>query len=251
LEARSGPGSAEGADLVGVLREAQTLIQSAITHHRSDRGAEAGVGLPVGAVEVRALAARLARQAVADLTWALPAGELGAFDADLVLEAVTTAARAGVRARVLCPPMSLQDKKCARLLAALDAVAGVRLGPLPVGDLMVCDGRVALLRDGASSVGAVLLRDRAAVAAVELLVDSAWSAAAPRAELARLRVPLDLTRRILTLLDGGHTDEVAARALNISVRTYRRYVAQITRDLGATSRFQAGVRAGRLGLIES
>ncbi|WP_051386143.1 helix-turn-helix transcriptional regulator [Actinokineospora inagensis] len=245
MEPRTGP---DGGELLDVLREAQNLIESAITHHRSDRGLESG-GLPGDAAAVRALATKLASQATAEVVWALPARELGPYEADRVLDAVASASRAGARTRVLSSPLSLEDKQATRLLATLDALAEVRLAPLPLADLLVCDGRVALVR-ATPGAGAVLMRDRAAVAAVELLARSAWAAATPRADLARLRVPLDLARRILSLLDGGQTDEVAARMLGISVRTYRRYVAQITRDLGAASRFQAGVRAGRLGLLE-
>ncbi len=35
----------------------------------------------------------------------------------------------------------------------------------------------------------------------------------------------------------------------MSLRTYRRYVAEILRDLDAISRFQAGARAVQLGLL--
>ncbi len=41
---------------------------------------------------------------------------------------------------------------------------------------------------------------------------------------------------------------MAARELSVSVRTYRRYVAEMMSLLGADSRFQAGVRAAELGL---
>ena len=37
--------------------------------------------------------------------------------------------------------------------------------------------------------------------------------------------------------------------MQVSLRTYRRYVAEIMRELGANSRFQAGVRAVELGLL--
>jgi DNA-binding NarL/FixJ family response regulator len=43
---------------------------------------------------------------------------------------------------------------------------------------------------------------------------------------------------------------VAARELNVSLRTYRRHVAEILRELGASSRFQAGARAVELGLMQ-
>ncbi len=46
----------------------------------------------------------------------------------------------------------------------------------------------------------------------------------------------------------GLTDEVAARRLGTSLRTYRRRVAELMAALKAGSRFQAEVRAGELGL---
>ncbi|MGO4430835.1 response regulator transcription factor, partial [Streptomyces sp. MCAF7] len=60
---------------------------------------------------------------------------------------------------------------------------------------------------------------------------------------------MEMVRPILEWLRLGVTDEVAARELSVSVRTYRRYVAEIMALLGASSRFQAGVRAAELGLL--
>jgi DNA-binding NarL/FixJ family response regulator len=45
------------------------------------------------------------------------------------------------------------------------------------------------------------------------------------------------------------TDETAVRALGVSLRTYRRRVAELMTALGAASRFQAGARARELGLV--
>lgn len=53
---------------------------------------------------------------------------------------------------------------------------------------------------------------------------------------------------MLRALGSGATDEAAARDLGMSVRTYRRRVAELLDVLEAGSRFQAGVRAGELGL---
>ena len=58
-----------------------------------------------------------------------------------------------------------------------------------------------------------------------------------------------LTPGILTALNDGLTDEAAARALGLSLRTYRRRVAELMAAMGATSRFQAGSRARELGLV--
>jgi DNA-binding NarL/FixJ family response regulator len=55
-------------------------------------------------------------------------------------------------------------------------------------------------------------------------------------------------RAILRALGAGLTDEVAARQLGTSLRTYRRRVAELMAELEADSRFQAGLRVGELGL---
>lgn len=54
---------------------------------------------------------------------------------------------------------------------------------------------------------------------------------------------------LLTQLAAGAKDEQIARALGLSVRTVRRRVADLMNDLGAASRFQAGVEAVRRGWI--
>ncbi|MFI6169094.1 response regulator transcription factor [Nocardia sp. NPDC051052] len=54
---------------------------------------------------------------------------------------------------------------------------------------------------------------------------------------------------LIQLLCEGHTDEAAARRMNLSVRTVRRMTQQLMGHLGARSRFEAGVLAARMGLI--
>lgn len=52
----------------------------------------------------------------------------------------------------------------------------------------------------------------------------------------------------LRVIPATMTDVTASRELGMSLRTYRRRVAELLVALGADSRFQAGVRAGELGL---
>jgi len=56
--------------------------------------------------------------------------------------------------------------------------------------------------------------------------------------------------KILTTLAEGHTDDLSAKKMGMSVRTYRRHVANIMVGIGAKSRFQAGAIAVRAGLLE-
>ncbi|KQX78821.1 hypothetical protein ASD51_18650 [Streptomyces sp. Root55] len=53
---------------------------------------------------------------------------------------------------------------------------------------------------------------------------------------------------ILDALGSGLTDASAARRLGVSLRTYRRRVAELMAVLEAGSRFRAGLRARELGL---
>ena len=54
---------------------------------------------------------------------------------------------------------------------------------------------------------------------------------------------------VLARLNAGHTDEAAARNLNVSLRTYRRGVADLMERLGARDRFHVGAAAQRHGLL--
>ncbi|WKX69259.1 LuxR C-terminal-related transcriptional regulator [Streptomyces sp. XD-27] len=64
--------------------------------------------------------------------------------------------------------------------------------------------------------------------------------------------PLDTQQfTVLQMLNAGLKDEAIARELGVSIRTLRRITADLMDKLGATSRFQAGVRAQELGWLAS
>jgi DNA-binding NarL/FixJ family response regulator len=127
----------------------------------------------------------------------------------------------------------------------------VRIAYCPLEELLIVDGCKALVRTMTPATGkrAFLLRESTVVRSLYLLFNCTWKLAVPPVESIRLRFPIELTQRILQCLGNGQTDDAAARMLGISVRTYRRHVAQIMQDLGVTARFQAGARASRLGLL--
>ncbi len=73
------------------------------------------------------------------------------------------------------------------------------------------------------------------------------------ARTARRDGPRQLTaaqREILCLLSTGLTDAAIASYLDISLRTTARRVADLMRQLDASSRFQAGVEAARRGWLK-
>ena len=79
------------------------------------------------------------------------------------------------------------------------------------------------------------------------LFNHLWDAATPleRFEAGYADVADDLQRTIAGLMAKGFTDEALARKLGMSVRTCRRHIATLMRELEAVSRFQAGVAASR------
>ncbi|MGW3950996.1 DNA-binding response regulator [Streptomyces sp. NPDC004752] len=117
---------------------------------------------------------------------------------------------------------------------------------------VVVDGSQAMVCGAPGSGGqATVVADAAAARALELLFAGTWSRCRRLDDHLALspRLRSEQTRRILERLLVGRTDDVAARELSVSLRTYRRHVAEIMRELGARSRFQAGARAVELGLL--
>ena len=55
--------------------------------------------------------------------------------------------------------------------------------------------------------------------------------------------------QLLALMAAGLKDEVVARRLGLSLRTVRRRIAQLMRELDADTRFQAGIEAARRGWL--
>ena len=127
-----------------------------------------------------------------------------------------------------------------------------RIAELSMMEVLLADGRLALVRVGrAAERQGSTVRDASFVRALSTFFTEVWRSAVPIGNRADLGDPVrtDLTVRILRGLNTGVTDEVAARELSVSVRTYRRHVAEIMDLLCAGSRFQAGARAAKLGLL--
>jgi len=114
--------------------------------------------------------------------------------------------------------------------------------------LIVVDGSLAVL-PAPDAGSAVVVRDPAVVGVVRELFEYFWVGAWIPHELLTRAVPGGRHREVLRLLAAGLTDEAIGRKLEISDRTVRRLVADLTADLGAQSRFQAGVHAARLGWL--
>lgn len=121
--------------------------------------------------------------------------------------------------------------------------------------MMIFDRNVALLPDRTVAgpvPGAVIIREPTLVGYLSKVFDHLWQRATPFAPDANGPEPVidDVKRSIIGLMAKGFKDEVIARRLGMSVRTCRRHVSDITVELKADSRFQAGVRAAQMGLLD-
>ncbi len=96
---------------------------------------------------------------------------------------------------------------------------------------------------------------REIVAILSMLFDLAWADAIPLASsIAQdpdddTQELLETQRQLLKLLAAGATDETVARHMGISLRTARRHMAGLMKQLAATSRFQAGAEAAKRGWL--
>ncbi|MFG2529182.1 LuxR C-terminal-related transcriptional regulator [Streptomyces sp. NPDC048516] len=122
--------------------------------------------------------------------------------------------------------------------------------------MIIYDGRTAIvpIDPEAAAKGVLILNGTGVVIALCTLFDQIWQQAQPLG--GHTRRPCSdgdgLTsqeRAVLELLVAGHTDEVVARKLGISVRTGRRITAELMRRLQARSRFQAGAVATARGWL--
>lgn len=160
---------------------------------------------------------------------------------------------AGSLARKLYSPAVLADERDREILREMVA-HGIRVRiaatPLPHTTVII-DRRTMVLAGPASANRAYTFSAvPALVTGAYSLFEAAWEAATDVADVFgpdRPRIDAE-ARRIVRALGSGLTDETAARELDMSVRTYRRRVAELLATLDAHSRFQAGMRAGELGL---
>ncbi|PSR68664.1 hypothetical protein C8258_09215 [Nocardia sp. MDA0666] len=122
-------------------------------------------------------------------------------------------------------------------------------------NMIIIDKQVAAIWGGLGEQRphGFVVREPALLRVIHQLASILWDSASDLSVYLELRSnEFDETAlAVLRALNQGLKDEVAARQLSVSLRTYRRYVADIMMRLGVTTRFQIGVRAAELGLLDS
>ncbi|WP_028636657.1 helix-turn-helix transcriptional regulator [Nocardioides sp. URHA0032] len=182
-----------------------------------------------------------------DLLWLRPDQWRGPREdrmAGLVGEALRGSGRAS---RAIYPVHAVGDPKVLSARAAVGEQVRV-LPEVPTRMLVIGDSHVVLPEPlGYADMPLAVVRQRGVVEAMAQWFELLWERAAVPAGGVAGRP--DRRRFLLQQLAAGERDEQIARKLGISLRTVRRRVADLMSELGADSRFQAGVEAARRGWI--
>lgn len=105
------------------------------------------------------------------------------------------------------------------------------------------DGRAA---------GTVVITHRAIVCYLYRSFERLWSSAVPFEDCDAVhdnRAATENRVLLLRLMASGLKDEAIAHRLGIATRTCRRHMSALMEELGATSRFQAGLQIAQLGIV--
>lgn len=130
--------------------------------------------------------------------------------------------------------------------------ADVRISPSAPHGMLIVDRLVAMacnnpVRD---SRACTPVRSKPVIASLQRFADLTWRTAWDLELVSMLEQrDCDVRLSVLRMLNAGYKDERAARMLGISLRTYRRHVADLIEILQAHTRFEAGARAATLGLV--
>ncbi|QUH02508.1 helix-turn-helix transcriptional regulator [Saccharopolyspora erythraea] len=236
-----------------LLHHAEKMAEIAVALHEDHRTpAAARVGPPESPELVVAKLIHQAGHRAVSVRTSCP-GWPASGESQLFHHLQTELLERGAAMRLLVGTGAGTDVAGLRGLAGSGARVRMSSGELPV--MTIVDGRTCLLGSAGEHgrVQLAVVHDPAVVRALQVLHDTTWTHAFGIDALRDMDIDWDdesVTRQVLRLLGAGYTDETAARKLNLSVRTYRRHIAHLMARLKAKSRFQAGVLAAALGLIE-
>lgn len=170
------------------------------------------------------------------------------------LQLSSEAVRRGVRLRTLYPHTARFHPSFRAILQQnLESGAEVRTSDEVQHFIIIVDQETAFLPTDSSDGGAsavTVVYEPAIVNVLCGIYQNTWQSACVFDGCTSNGTTFNNVRNaILKMLASGLKDDVIARRVGISSRTLRRHIAAIMEELGAESRFQAGVAAASAGLI--
>ncbi|MER6218352.1 helix-turn-helix transcriptional regulator [Streptomyces sp. NPDC001674] len=161
--------------------------------------------------------------------------------------------RRGITLRTVVLRTALEDRATRAYLHEMaDLGAEFRVVEKVMDRMVIYDRAAAVvpLDPSDSARGALLVRQGGLVSNMVALFEKVWASAEPlpgRDAEADADGITATDREVLTLLSRFDKDEIAAREMGISIRTFRRHVAELLLRLGASNRFQAAMLAKERG----
>ena len=235
------------------LLKARALIERTMANYRDQLAKDAQVSeIRPGSGRVATAARKLIGEATHSVDILLSGSPDVTRAVNAAVDDLLTADAGHITVRMLCTRQTL-DPQLAERFSGVGGPLRMRVFVISPLTAVIVDRRKALVcAEAAVGVRASLIRSASMIRTLGSLSDTIWKSATVTADGISLgdRARSDTVRQVLRCLRLGLTDDVAARELSVSVRTYRRYVADIMTLLGANSRFQAGAHASQRGLLE-
>lgn len=163
--------------------------------------------------------------------------------------AVTEAIIAGRSSRAIYPSQII-DVNPESVHARVRAGEAVKVMPTVPTRMLVFGDEAAILPQRWGDIGGVrlLIREPSIVALCIAYFEQLWSRAVGASAL-RPTTGEEPHQALLEMMASGAKDEQIARSLHLSLRTVRRRIAAMLAELGADTRFQAGMEAVRRGWL--
>jgi DNA-binding CsgD family transcriptional regulator/DNA-binding Lrp family transcriptional regulator len=239
-------------ELIAQVRQRTEMFRADFS--RAGQLASAGSSRVTGAPEVRGYL-KVTGDGCQREVMMLQAGKQDTEEFDDFLQVCLQLLERGITVRIVCQHRSRADLTTRmKIKRVADAGAQVRTTSHIPRTAVIFDRTLAvLLGAGQAELTASRVGDGDMVQFLIDVFEHLWDSATPVDchDSGYAEVADDLQQTIAGLMAKGYTDEVLARKLGMSVRTCRRHIAALMRDLDAVSRFQAGVRAGRRQLVEA
>ncbi|MGF1431188.1 LuxR C-terminal-related transcriptional regulator [Kitasatospora sp. LaBMicrA B282] len=238
------------------FEESQAAISRLLAEYRDESATEDNTQIErlVGMATVQTRLEELTRSTAGECLAFSPGGTQSASSLEASRPLNSELLGRGVSMRSVYLDSVRKDRATTRHAEWLTELGGeVRTVPALPLRMIILDRRVALVPIDPNDTrkGAVQLSTKGVITALVSLFEQVWENAIPFGA-PKERDEQGLTRQeqeLLRLLGQGCTDEAAGKQLGLSVRTVRRIMADLMERLGARSRFEAGLHAGRRGWL--
>ncbi|MFF7812616.1 LuxR C-terminal-related transcriptional regulator [Streptomyces roseolus] len=240
-------------ELVDLHTRLRPLAPLFTQHERTGRRAD-GVRTFGEADEVRRELSLMTRLCTEEMVSIQPGGGRSSDTLRGIIEESLGMLDRGVRLRTLyqhTARASLSTQMYVRTVSA--AGAEIRTTAEAFDRIIIFDRETAFVpqqRTAGGPQGASVVTDPTVVGFLYRMFESLWESGRPfdATPPDAPQPPEALRLTILRLMAAGLKDETIAKRLGMATRTLRRHVKDVTDELGAESRFQAGYKAHQLGL---